>query len=172
MWQLSHPFLRFTSPIVNDLTGFALAVVLPWSSMVAVFRIGRWWSKAAAIASILPLLLYSWVFLWILALTGSTYKNGRDLSFDQFAATNWKGSEVRFYRADNSPIGSDNVIVRQVRPLLPGLLLVRTVDILGPCYSLGATATDYGIAITGDSFQCPGFTESRREYRLRPFIYF
>jgi hypothetical protein len=53
-WQLRHPVFRFTWPVLNDLVGIALGLCLPWLLAIAIFRIGRWWSKAVAIAAVIP----------------------------------------------------------------------------------------------------------------------
>jgi hypothetical protein len=56
--------------------------------------------------------------------------------------------------------------------LIPGVVLVRRLDDFYPCDSLDATATDVGIAIRGGRPECRGFQEQRRDYRLKPFLYF
>jgi hypothetical protein len=146
----------------HDLLGFALGLGLPWLTVVATFRMGRWWSNAVAIAAVLPLVLYSFVFILGTAIAG----------FDRFAETRWKGSDVRFYRTDGGAITDVGVVIRQERTLLPGVLLVRRVDDFYPCYSLDATSTDSGITITDERSDCRAFPEQRCEYRLKPFVYF
>jgi hypothetical protein len=171
-WQLRHPIIRFTSPVVNELLGFALGLGLPWLAMIAIFRIGRWWSKTVAIAAVVPLMLYSCDFLLGSAMTGIAYKDGHDLSFDQFAETHWKECDVRFYRTDGGATTDFGVVIRQEKALFPGVLLVRRVDDFNPCYSLDANSTDRGITITDKRSDCRAFQEQRREYQLKPFVYF
>jgi hypothetical protein len=171
-WQLRHPIIRLASPPINELLGFALGLGLPWLTVVAFFRIGRWWSKAVAIVAALPLLLYTFVFLLGSAMTGFAYKNGHYLSFDRFAETPWKGSNVRFYRTNGGATTDFGVVIRQERTLFSGVLLVRRVDDFYPCYSLDAISTDYGITITDKRSDCRSFPDQRREYRLKPFVYF
>jgi hypothetical protein len=171
-WQLRHPIVRFESSVANEILGFALGLCLPWLTAAEIFRIGRWWSKAIAFTAVIPLLLYSGVFLLGSAMTGSTYKNGRDLSFDRFAEAHWKGSEVRFYRTNGGATTDFGVVIRQERSLLPGVLLVRRLDDFYPCYSLDAASTDIGITVRGGRSECRGFREQLREYRLKPFLYF
>jgi hypothetical protein len=172
LWQLRHPFVRFASPVVNESLGFLLGLGLPWLTLSAIFRVGRWWSKALAIAAILPLLLYSFVFLFGLLMTALAYNNGHDLSFDGFAETPCKGSDVRFYRTNGGATTDYGVVIRHEKILFPGVLLVRTIDNFYPCYSLDATPTDSGITITDKSADCDDFREQSREYRLKRFIYF
>jgi hypothetical protein len=172
IWQLRHPIVRLASPALNDLVGFALGLGVPWLTVVAIFRIGGWWSKAAAIVAVLPLLLYTFVFLFGALMTGFAYKNGRDLSFDRFAETPWKGSDVRFYRTDGGATTDFGVVIRQERTLFPGVLLVRRVDDFYPCYSLDALSTDYGITITDKLSDCRSFPDELRTYRLKRFVYF
>src|SRR4051812_21827283 len=90
-WQLDHPIIRLEWPVANELLGFTLGLCLPWLTTAGIFRIGRWWSKTIALIAVIPLLVYSAV-LFLLGLA----MPGRDLSFDRFAETHWKGSEVRF----------------------------------------------------------------------------
>jgi hypothetical protein len=52
------------------------------------------------------------------------------------------------------------------------MLLVRHLDDFYPCYSLDAATTDVGIAVRDGHFECSGFQEQRRQYRLKPFLYF
>jgi hypothetical protein len=171
-WQLRHPIVRLASPALNELVGFALGLGLPWLTVVAIFLIGRWWSKAVAIVAVPPLLLYTFVFLLGSVMTGFVYENGRDLSFDRFAETQWKGSDVRFYRTNGGATTDFGVVIRQERTLFPGMLLVRRVDDFYPCYSLDAHSTDCGITITDKRADCRSFPDRLREYRLKPFVYF
>ena len=171
-WQLRHPVVRFASPVVDELLGFALGLCLPWLMGVAIFRIGRRWSKVVAALAIIPLMLYSAVFLLGSAMTAFAFKDGHDLSFDQFAETRWKGSVVRFYRTNGGATTDFGVVIRQERTLLPGVELVRNLDLFYPCDVLNAVSTDGGIAITDERSECRAFREARREYRLKPFIYF
>jgi len=165
VWQLRHPIVRFAAPAVNELLGLALGLGLPWLAVVAIFRIGRWWSKAAVIAAVLPLLLYSLIFFLGWAMTGL-------LGFDQFAEAHWKGSDVRFYRTNGGATTDFGVVIRQERTLLPGVLLVRRIDDFYPCFSLDAISADHGITITAKRSDCSAFADQRREYRLKPFVYF
>jgi hypothetical protein len=165
-WQLRHPVFRFTWPVLNDVLGIALGLCLPWLFAIAIFRIGRPWSKAAGIVTVLPLLLYSGVFLLGSAMMAFAF------SFDQFAETPWKGSHVRFYRTDGGATTDYGVVIRQERSLFPGLRLVRRIDDLYPCASVDATTTNLGISVTDESSQCEGLHARRREYRLKPFLYF
>jgi hypothetical protein len=171
-WQLRHPIIRFTSPVVNEVLGFALGFCLPWLMGVAIFRVGRRWSKMIAALAIIPLMLYSVVFLLGSAMTAFAFKNGRDLGFDQFAEMSWKGSAVRLYRTNGGATTDFGVVIRQERTLLPGVELIRNLDLFYPCKALSAAPTESGIVITDDRSDCRVFREPRREYRLKPFIYF
>jgi hypothetical protein len=171
-WQLRHPIVRFASSVVNELFGFALGLCLPWLVAIAIFRVGRRWSKAIAIVVVLPLMFYSALFLLGSAMTSFAFKNSHDLSFDGFARTRWKGSDVRFYRINGGATTDFGIVIRQERVLLPGVELVRNIDTFYPCYSLNARSTDDGIIVTDEHSECGAFAESRREYRLKPFIYF
>jgi hypothetical protein len=153
---------------VNELLGLALGLGLPWLAAIAIFRIGLWWSKTVAIIAVLPLLLYSCIFLLGFAMTGFDH----DLSFERFAETHWKGSDIRFYRTNGGATTDYGVVIRQEKALFPGVLLVRRVDDFYPCYSLDANSTDQGITITDKHSDCGGLQLQRREYQLKPFVYF
>jgi hypothetical protein len=172
LWQLRHPVVRFASPVANELFGFVLGLCLPWLTVVAIFRIGRWWSKAAAVAALLPLLVYSFVFLLFSTMAGFAYRNGHDLSFDRFAETHWKESVVGFYRTNGGATTDFGVVIQQEKVLLPGVLLVRKLDDFSPCGSLDGTATDLGITVTDQGSKCSGFSGRRRDYLLKRFVYF
>jgi hypothetical protein len=172
LWQLRHPIIRLEWPIANELLGLAFGLSLPWLTAAAIFRLGRWWSKTVALISIIPLLLYSAVFLLGSLITGFSYKNGRNLFFDQFAETHWKGSRVCFYRINGGATTDFGVEIRQERRLIPGVLLVRQLDDFYHCYSLDATSTDEGITLRDGRYACAGFREQHRDYRLKPFLYF
>ena len=169
-WQLRNPIVRFASPVVNQLLGFALGFCLPWLLGVAIFRVGRRWSKVVGALAIIPLLLYSAVFLLGSAMTAFAFKNGRDLCVDQFAETRWKGSVVRLYRTNGGATTDFGVVIRQERSLLPGVELVRNLALFYPCEVLNAVSTDRGIAITDERSECRSFRDTRREYRLKPSI--
>lgn len=142
------------------------------AARMSIFRIGNWSSKAVAVGAILPLLLYSFVVVLGSAMTGFAYKDGHNLSFDQFAETYWKGSFIRLYRTNGGATTAFGVVIRQERTVLPGLLHVRPLDDIYPCSSLDATAVDHGVAISVPGSDCSGLPEQRREYRLKPFLYF
>jgi hypothetical protein len=171
-WQLRHPILRLEWPVANELLGFACALCLPWLTAAAILRIGRWWSTTIALIAVIPLLLYSAVVLLSSLMTGVPDKSGRDPSFDRFAETHWKGSEVRFYRTNGGATADFGVVIRQERRLIPGVVLVRHLDGFYPCYSLDAASTDVGVAIKKERSGCSGFQEQLRVYRLKPFLYF
>ena len=63
-WQLRHPILLFAAPLLNSLLGFALALVLPWLNVAAIFFLGQRWAKIVGGVLSLPLLLHS--FFWLL----------------------------------------------------------------------------------------------------------
>lgn len=167
-WQLRHPIILFSSRGLNDFLGFGVALILPWLIAVAVFRIGRRWSKAIAIVAVLPLLLYTLVWTVDGILTGY----GSSIGFDRFAETQWRGSAVRLYRINGGATTDFGVVIRQERILVPGVMLVRTLDSFYPCESLDPIPSDYGIAVTDDHSNCKAFPGQRREYRLKHFVYF
>jgi hypothetical protein len=50
--------------------------------------------------------------------------------------------------------------------------LVRNLDSFYHCHALNAALTERGIVVTDERSECEAFHEPRREYRLKPFIYF
>jgi hypothetical protein len=172
LWQVRYPVLRFSSPILNEIIGFVLAIGLPWITAITVFRIGTRSSKIIFLAAALPLLYYSAIVFLGTAMTGFAYKNGRDLSFDQFMELQWRGSDVRLYRTDGGATTDYGVVIRQERKVFPGIMLIRPIDTFYHCYSLNATSTETGISVTDQHSECRSFPGQRREYTLRPHLYF
>jgi hypothetical protein len=124
------------------------------------------------VIAILLLLLYSGVVVLGSAITAYSFNDGHDRGFAQFAETPWRGSAVRFYRTNGGVTTDFGVVIRQERALLPGLVLVRNLDLFYPCEARNAVSTDNGIVVTDELYECRDFGESRREYRLKPFLYF
>jgi hypothetical protein len=103
---------------------------------------------------------------------GFTHKNGRD--FSSIVLPGYAGRDQMFIsieRTEGQPTDF-GVVIRQEKTLFPGVLLVRRVDDFYPCYSLDATSAEFGITVTDKRSECKGFSDQRRVYRLRPFIYF
>jgi hypothetical protein len=171
-WQLRHPVIRFTSPVINEVLGLGLGLFRPWSAAFALFRVGRVWSKALTIVATIPLVFYSALFLFGAAMTSGNFKNGHDISFNCFAQSHWNGSNVRLYQTNGGATTDFGVVIRQERSLLPGLELVRNIDTFYRCRSLDATPTNTGIVVRDERSECPVFQASSREYPLRRFIYF
>ena len=140
---------------------------------VAIFRLGRRWSRVLAFVIALSLLPYSAIFLLVSLFEMPTYKDGHDIGFDLIADTPWRKSHVRLYRDDGPAFADDAVFVRQERPLLPGLSVIRTLEVFRSCSSLSSAPTKDGVVvIDGPHDECPGFDQLRHEYRLKPFVYF
>jgi hypothetical protein len=171
-WQLGHPLVRFASPVVNELVGFAFALGLPWLTLVAFLSIGRWWSSAVGTLAFVLLVLYTALLLLGETMTAYTFKDGRALSFDCFEATVWKDSQVRLYRTNGGATTDFGVVIQQEKGLLPGILLVRRLDFFSHCEALEATSTDTGIAVEDKDSDCRGFYERHREYALKRSVYF
>jgi hypothetical protein len=171
-WQLRHPFIRLAWPPANELLGFGLALALPWFADVTLFRLGGRWAKAAAMLSAIPLLLYSGAAVLGMMMTGFAYKDGHDLSFDQFSEAPWKGSSVRLYRTNGGATTDFGVVIRQERKLFPGILLVRNLDSFYHCESLELETTESGVRLQDAKANCRAFSDQYRDYRLKPFLYF
>ncbi len=162
--QLLHPVVLFKWPAVNVVAGLAAGLCLPWLTLIAIFRVGRWWSKAIALAAVIPLLVYSAAFLLGFCIAAD--------ADDQFADLDWKGTHVRFYRTDYGAISDWGVVIRQERLLLPGLVMVRRLDVFSTCFALKAEGTDRGIKVNDPRSECSDLHAGSREYRLKPFLYF
>ena len=95
-WQ---PF-RLSSPIANEVLFAAAAFICPWRAILLLFSIKRRWGKILGVALSVPLMLYSTVLFLTLVMSGLSFRDGRDLSFDRFAETEWRGSFIRLYRTN------------------------------------------------------------------------
>jgi hypothetical protein len=172
LWQVGHPIIRFSSPILNDFVGHFIALVLPWFAALAVLRIRRRLPRLFTITAALFLLCYSLAVILSSAMAYFSYENGHDLGFEQFENIGWKGSSVRLYRTDGGATTDYGVVIRQERNVLPGIMLIRPIDTFYHCYSLSATSTETGILVTDQHSECRGFPDQHREYTLRSHLYF
>jgi hypothetical protein len=164
--QVRHPVVISSSRVVNEAIGCALAFILPWLVLVRISFLWRWWARALAIVLVLPLLLYTFVApFFMLILTNSSV-------FDRFAETEWKRSAVRQYRVNGGATTDFGVEIRHERAILPGVLIVRTLDTFYPCHSLKVVSTSEGVQIEDDRSDCESFSGQRRSYRLKRFVYF
>jgi hypothetical protein len=172
LWQLRHPFLRFAWAPANELVGLPLALGLPWLADVTLYRVRARWARVTAVVCAVPLLLYSVIVALGIIITGSSYKDGRDLTFDEFAEAAWMDSSVRLYRTDGGATTNLGVVIRQERKLVPGILLVRTLDSFYPCESLDIATNATGIRLHDPNADCQSFGGASRDYKLKPFLYF
>jgi hypothetical protein len=164
-WQLRHPVIRFSQPTANDVSGFALALGLPWFANAMVFRLGPRWGKIVSIIFAVPLVIYTGIVFLGLAMTGA-------VSFDRVSETPWRKSVVRLYRLNGGATTAFGVVIRQERAVFPGILLVHNLDSFYPCYSVSLVSTGEGVQAKGSPPACDAFGGQRRSYRLKPFIYF
>jgi len=171
-WQLRHPFVRLAWDPANELLGFGLALALPWFADVPLFRLGGRWARAAAMFCAVPLLLYSGVAVLGMMMMGFAYKDGHDLSFDQFSETPWNGSSVRLYRTNGGATTDFGVVIRQERKLFLRILLVRNLDSFYHCESLELATTASGVRLQDAKVNCRAFSDEYRDYQLKPFVYF
>ena len=63
-------------------------------------------------------------------------------------------------------------MIRQERPIVPGLLLTRRLDSFYHCYALDMTSTKQGVLLDNRSGNCGTFGNQGREYKLREFVLF
>lgn len=166
-WQLRNPFLRFSWPLLNLVTGFVLGLSLPWLAALAVSNVERRWSHAVAFVFVLLLLPYSAAFFLFAGITAMSLHSG-----DPISQIHWKESDIRFYRTDGGATTDVGIVIRQEETLLPGVRMVRRIDAICPCASFGSTATESGIAIMKQGSACKGLPDQRREYPLKRFLYF
>lgn len=172
-FQIPYPFLRLAWPVLNDLVGVALAAALPLITMIAIFRIGRWWSKAVVILATLPVLLFYLVFALGASVLAVVYgHSGHDASFERFSELQWKDTRVGLYRTNGGATTDYGVVIRHEKTLIPGLLLVRNVDSIYPCYSFDGTQSEQGIGITDGHSNCRALSGRHHEYQLKKFVYF
>jgi hypothetical protein len=138
----------------------------------SVWRAGHRLGKVIAVCVVILLVPYSLVVLLGSAMTAGAFKGGHDLSFEQFSELPWKGTAIRLYRTNGGATTDYGVVVRQERRLLPGIMLVRTVDSFYHCESIDVETTPSGIRLADRRSYCGAFPPGYRDYRLRSFVYF
>lgn len=167
-YQLRHPVIRSTFLVVNDLLGSILALCLPWLTVIAVFRMGRMWSRAIALVAVIPLLVYT----ALVFIGASMWAVSVNASFERLSETPWQGSKICLYRTNGGAFTDYGVVIRQEKRLFPGLMMVRQLDDFYPCSLLDVMATERGVTLKNGEAMCPGLARSVREYRLKPYVYF
>jgi hypothetical protein len=173
LWQLRHPAIRFSSPLVNFVIGSALAFVLPWGAARMLWSAGRrHWSRVIRVCIVALLIPYSLIALVGSAMSAFAFRGGHDLSFDRVAELPWDGTFVRLYRTDGGATTDYGIVVRHERGIVPGIMLVRTLDLFYPCASLDLAATGYGVRLEHKRSYCEAFSATHRDYALKRFVYF
>lgn len=100
-------------------------------------------------------------------------KNGEDYSFKQVHTVELPHSRVRVYRTNGGATTSFGIVVRQERPLIPGLVVTKNVYAAYPAYDAEVTAVEPNkITISVPPYR-PNEPSSRPEsIQLKPFVYF
>ena len=117
--------LCFTSVRVQAAVGLAL-LTLPIPLGLFILYIVRWWIKILLLLIFVPLtsvLLLGWMFVVFDAY--KAYDTGRDLTFDPIKRLPTTHGTVIVYRTDGGAMTRWGIVVRQERPVIPGIKRVR-----------------------------------------------
>jgi hypothetical protein len=128
------PVLRFDSAALNHLF-LLLAFTLSCLALLALGYFPEFWQKLVALLVLLPILAYTLIFApFTAAMTVQTIFQGYDSSFQPIGTAPMDGYRVTIFRTDCGATCSWGVALRQERQLVPGVLLVRTLDGFYPAY--------------------------------------
>jgi hypothetical protein len=173
LWQLRHPVIRFSVPLLDFVVGTILAFGLPWSTACLIWRAARRRStRVVLVVCVIVLLLpYSLAVLLGSAMTALAFKGGDDMSFRRVAELPWNGTFVRLYLTDGGATTDYGIVVRHERAIAPGVVLVRNLDDFYHCASLDLEGTRDGVRLKDERSYCSGFSAANRDCRLKRFVY-
>jgi hypothetical protein len=169
-----YEVLRFSSPVLNAvalLAGLTLPVV---ALVIAASRLTGWWRGIASALLALPVVYGTFASLFVTMHLVWVIENGTDRSFESLGAVPVEGGRVGVYRTDCGATCDYGVAVRQERPLLPGVLLVRRLQGFYPAYQatfqpLGPRTVRVSVSPHG---QRNAVTVRSRVYVVQPRVYF
>jgi hypothetical protein len=128
IWNWLDARLRFSNLLLNHL--FLLASLsLPWIALSFLGRLAPGWKRRVVALLVAPTLLVTLPLLPVIGVgIASVLWRGPDSRQKLLTRVDMGAYQVALYRAGPGFMTDVSVIVRQERPLLPGLLLVRDVD--------------------------------------------
>ena len=166
-----RPAVRFASPVLDDVAALAV-VLLPWGALAALGRVpGRRlrWGLGVALAPVLLLTLPGACFL-AFDLRDDTAGPVPALEVVRQLAVG--AGRVRVYRATCGVPCSNTLVVRHERAVLPGVLVVRTLDI-GADGDAGLATDARGSRVTVTlPDEVTGAVREPETFALRPWVYF
>jgi hypothetical protein len=163
-----------TSSLFINYSIMLVVFFIPLALLILAISIKKNFIKWAVIVGILPVLLLSAVsgvfvtFSWKTILT-----TGRDLSFEPVKSIQTQDFQVVIYRANGGTTTSFEIIGRQEKSILPGLLLVREIYHAYPGYDAELTI----VAPNTIKIVSPPYLKKRpkpfeKVVKLRPWVYF
>ena len=169
-----YEVLRFSLPALNALAllaGLALPVV---ALVIAACRLSGWWRGAVTALLLLPVVYSTFTSVFVTMHLLSVVGDGTDRSFEPLGIVPVEGGRVGVYRTNCGATCNFGVAVRQERPLLPGVLLVRRLSGFYPA----AQATFEALGTRTVRVSVPRYDQRdddrvrSRVYVVRPYVYF
>jgi len=156
------PVLRFSSRAANEIA-FLASCGLPWVALVFGFSLQNAWNRFVCIA-LVPTLLWS-----VVAADGTLIAAGA--GFEPVARMKAGSSAIAIYRLNGGATTDFGLLIRQEWRIIPGLELVRDLDLFYPAYSAAPEIIDPNtVLIRVAPYETQGQTEVR--HRIRSHVYF
>jgi hypothetical protein len=182
-WNFFNPVLTFSSSRANYLA-LLPSFLLPWLCALFAFAFRKWWQTAVGFLLLVPVLLYSLIGLGMTILyVGDITRDGADRGFEQLSRIEMGSYQVAIYRVlYGGAAGGEYIDVRQERTLVPGVLLVRSLEavedaevakyrVVGPD-ELRVELSIWGHKPGSQEFGYQQIGLSSNEYHLKRFLYF
>jgi hypothetical protein len=165
--------LRFTQPLLNDLFGAAV-LSLPFLALRPLSQLPRI-PKIIGRIVLAPVVLFSLLFALFFVACGD-WKPGRKNCLQEIGSVQQNGYSVHLLSDGcGGALAGFMLLVEQRMPLLPGLYLVRSVDVFVGAYeghltTAGANEIRIQIpkGVPGTGWQ----REIEYVYKLKPHVYF
>lgn len=167
------PVIRFRDYRADEV-GLLILLLLPIPAAILLAIVLRRWTRALALAALMPLLVLNScaAFLIVLDLPGDL-RTPIDAAFEPVATADASDSQVVLYRTNCGATCAYGLEARQERVVVPGLLMI--VRRLASWYpGEGGTVVhlaDRRVRITTDGVRRDG-RSGPSEFSLRPWVYF
>jgi len=182
-WNFFSPHLRFGSSLANYVA-LLLFFCLPWLGLRYAFALRKWWQITVAVVLLAPVLVYSLLGgIMTIVEVRPVIRTGADPGFAPLAKIEMGAYRVVVYQIlDGGAVGGEAAEVRQERTLIPGVLLVRRLEVvdnadISTYRTIGPDELRVELSLWGEKpgqkdFEYHQIGSKDSEYHLKSFVYF